>query len=124
MKKLFLLTVCCLILFTGCGKKEEENDWTKNFQASDFSMKNGVMLMANGSIKNISSVDCDNVYVTLSYKSGSLEEESVQTISNGLKAGETKNVEFFVTSDNVINNVNSYTVSVKEVSCYDDLFSK
>ena len=98
MKKLLLLVICCLVLFTGCGKKEDENDWKKNFQASDFSMKNGVMLMANGSIKNISSVDCDNVYVTLSYKSGSLEEESVQIISNGLKAGETKNVDFFVTS--------------------------
>ena len=125
MKKLLLLAICSLLLFTGCGNKpkEKEADWNSKFQASDFSFKKESMPKVIGSVKNITSKDCSSVYVTLIYKNGSLEREGNNLISDGIKAGETVNVEFFAPTE-IEDSIDNYTISVKKIWCFDEIFDK
>ncbi len=121
MKKLFLLVVCCLVLFTGCGKKEDEIDWKKDFQVSNFKWKeSGGLIYAVGDIKNISSKTCKTVYIDLVYKNGSLEENNkfACAIYDPLNPNTTANVEcMYIGSSEP--NITDSSIEIKDIFCYE-----
>ena len=120
MKKLFLLTVCCLILFTGCGKKEEENDWTKNFQASNLKWEDsGNLIYAVGNIKNTSGKKCKSIEINLTYKREDFERHQVCLEWPDFEDGESFKAKCLYKEDSQ-DLIKNYSIKIDSIKCRDE----
>ena len=113
MKKLFLLVVCCLVLFTGCSKKEEK------FQASEFKWDKGpYSTYLTGKIKNVSSNSCEWLYIDYTIKNGILTETNGCTEHANLASDETKTIECIYTGNHE-ENITNFSITIDSIKCVD-----
>lgn len=119
MKKLLLLVICCLVLFTGCGKKEERA-WYLDFETNGFDWEgSGDMIYAVGTIKNKSGKKCKSVEIKLKYRREDFERDDICWEWPDFEDGESFKAECLYTDDSK-DLIKNYSITVDNIRCRDD----